>query len=261
MAKQKQGASKKSAKSNSAPKDVRTAAANRTSNKAAQATNSWQSNDILKYASGRDRNADYNNLLTSQNKMGAFDGAAWGRAQAAGYSDTQIRDALEGFRNSKDYANSSLMIGVRPMAVLDNWQGENPETVRAQTMGPVASTSTPSRLVFNPSGGPIGIGRGGNQDQGIGWYTKMGYGEDFSKDPFSTRETMNALENNYYMQTPEGMKRVMDGESPVPTRYIGDKTGAPNQYGGISYGYDKFTSPWAQQYSNNLNYRGSWLNV
>jgi hypothetical protein len=277
MAKQKQRTPQKSTKTSAAaaparstaPKNVRTATASRTPNKAstrtanrvAQAANSWQSNDILKYASGRDRNADYNNLLTSQNKMGAFDGAAWGRAQAAGYSDQQIRDALEGFRGSKDYGNSSLMIGVRPMAVLDNWQNDNPESYRAYTQGPNAQFSTPGRVMFNPAGeSNIGLGRGGLQDRGVTWYSTQGNQDnDLSNSPYTPDVARNILENGYYAQTPQGVDRIMQGESAVPTRWTNNGQDPTKKLG--SQGYDQFTSPWMSAFNTNMGYKGSWLNV
>lgn len=225
-----------------------------------QQANSWQANPILQLASGASRNQDYANLLASRGMTGAFDAASWARAQNAGFSDTEIRNALEAYRQGPQ---GSLMIGVRPEMVLNNWQGENPETVRAQTMGPVAATSTPSRLVFNPLGATNIAGRpgGGNQDLGIGWYTKMGYGEDLSQNPFSATDTMNVLENAYYMGTPEGRQRMMIGESPVPTRYMGDpRTGRPSSMpGSTPFGYNTFTSPSALAYQANLGYRGSWM--
>ena len=63
------------------------------------------------------------------------------------------------------------------------------------------------------------------------------------------------------MNTPEGMARVFEGESPVPTRYMGDPTtGQPSSApGSIAFGYDKFTSPAAKKYLESLQYKGSWL--
>lgn len=224
-----------------------------------QQANSWQANPILQMASGASRNQDYANLLASRGMTGAFDAASWARAQAAGFSDTEIRNALEAYRQGPQ---GSLMIGVRPEMVLNNWQGENPETVRAQTMGPVAGTSEPSRLVFNPLGEqPMGIGRGGNQDRGIGWFGAMGYGEDMSQLAVTPQRVMNVLENSYYLNTPEGRQRMMIGESPVPTRYMGDpRTGRPSSMpGSTPFGYNTFTSPSALAYQANLGYRGSWM--
>lgn len=225
-----------------------------------QASNNWQDNPILRFASGRDRNADYNQLLSSRNLMGAFDGAAWARAQAAGYSDDEIRAALESYRQGPQ---GSLMIGVRPEAVLNNWQNMNPELYRQFAQGPAAQFSAPGQVLFNPLGETnIGLGRGGLQDRGITWYSTQGNADnDLSQGNMPVSTARNVLESGYYLNTPEGRQRMMIGESPVPGRYMGDpKTGRPSSApGSRPFGYNAFTSPSAQAYQANLGYQGSWM--
>lgn len=230
------------------------------SRQVAQQTNSWQNNPILQFASGRDRDAAYNQLLSSRNMMGAFDGAAWARAQAAGYSDDEIRAALENYRQGPQ---GSLMIGVRPEAVLNDWQNMNPELYRQFTQGPAAQYSAPGQVLFNPMGeSNIGLGRGGLQDRGITWYSTQGNADnDLSQGNMPVATARNVLESGYYLNTPEGLQRMMIGESPVPSRYMGDpRTGQPSSLpGSRPFGYNTFVSPSAQAYQANLGYRGSWM--
>lgn len=225
------------------------------SNQQAAASNAWQQNDILKYASGKDRDANYNTLLTNSGMEGAFDGAAWSRAQAAGFSDQQIYDAL-----SQYDGKGSLMIGTRVKGVMDNWVNDNPNSYRAFANGAVQSTSQPGTVTFNPLGVNIGLGTGGLQDVGVSWSSKQGYGgDDFSQYQSTPTDRANMLDSGFYMKTPEGYNRVINGEAPQPYRYMGDKMGNPDSEGGIAYGYDQFQSPAAQAYLNNLNYKGSWM--
>jgi hypothetical protein len=217
----------------------------------------FASDPILAFASGRDRSPEYNTLLSSNNQLGAFDGASWARAQNAGYSDQQIADSLNKYIDSGD---KSLMIGKRPMSVLANWQNDNPNSYRDYAHGPAAEYSSPAQVMFNPLGEiNIGLGRGGQQDQGITWYSTQGSAEnDLSKSLMPKETALNTLENGYYQQTADGFNRMMQGESAAPNRYIGDMEGRPDQYGGYTYGYDTFNSPAAQQYNNNLNYSANW---
>jgi hypothetical protein len=212
---------------------------------------------ILSFASGRDRSQEYNDLLTANNQLGAFDGQSWARAQNAGFSDTEIATALDKYIQSGD---KSMMIGKRPMSVLDNWQNDNPRSYNEYANGYMAPFSANAQVMFNPLGGVnTGLGSGGQQDQGITWYSTQGNeNNDLSGSLMPATTAANLLENGYYQRTPEGFNRMMQGESAVPGRYIGDKEGRPDQYGGYTYGYDTFTSAPAQQYMNNLNYAADW---
>jgi len=225
-----------------------------------QQANSWQANPILQLASGASRNQDYANLLASRGMTGAFDAASWARAQAAGFSDTEIRNALEAYRQGPQ---GSLMIGVRPEAVLNDWQNMNPEAYRQFAQGPAAQFSAPGQVLFNPLGETnVGMGRGGLQDRGITWYSTQGNQDnDLSRGNMPVSTAMNTLESGYYLNTPEGRQRMMIGESPVPTRYMGDpRTGRPSSMpGSTPFGYNTFTSPSALAYQANLGYRGSWM--
>lgn len=216
----------------------------------------WQQDPILKFASGKDRDADYNTLLTNAGKEGAFDGAAWSRAQAAGFSDQQIYDALSQYDDS-----GSLMIGKRVKGTMDNWVNDNPDSYRAFANNSVQDTSQPGTVTFNPLGVNIGLGTGGLQDQGVTWSSKQGYGdgEDYSQYQSTVADRANLLDSGYFMRTPEGFTRMMNGEAPQPYRYMGDKNGTPMSGGEYAYGYNQYNSPAAQQYLNNLNYKGSWM--
>lgn len=180
-----------------------------------------------------------------------FDGASWQRAQAGGFSDQQIRDYLM-------QGNPNLQVGRRPQMVLDNWANENPESYRQYAQGPAAQYSTPGRVLFNPEGEKnIGLGRGGLQDFGISWYSVQGSPEnDLSQAPYNPQVALDILENGRYLQTAEGMQRAMNGESPVPTRYMGNEQGMPTDGGQYAYGYNNYTSPGAQRYAQNANYQG-----
>jgi hypothetical protein len=204
---------------------------------------SWQSSEIGKYATGGE-------VYGGSLGPGVFDAASWMRARnVGGFSDEQIKDYLA-------KGDTGLYIGNRPQAVIDNWATENPKQY-TQYVDPTGENKfEPARVLFNPLGSTnLGIGRGGLQDKGISWYT--------SSNLPSNNQTgeMNVLENSYFMNTPEGMSRVFEGESPVPTRFMGDpKTGQPSSApGSIPFGYDQFTSPAAKKYLESLQYKGSWL--
>lgn len=215
------------------------------------ATPSWQSNSIGRYATGGD-------VYGRSNTEGVFDGAAWMRARnVGGFSDQQIRDYLSS-------GNAGVSIGRRPQMVLDNWATENPMAYNNFANGSAAQFSMPGRVMFNPLGEQnMGLGRGGLQDLGISWYSTQGnQGESFANAPMNNMGgEANLLENNYYIRTPEGMNRIMMGESPVPTRYMGDPTtGRPSSAAGSQpFGYNALTSPAASAYQSRMNYRGSWM--
>lgn len=212
---------------------------------------SWQRNSIGQYATGGD-------VYGRANTEGVFDGAAWMRARnVGGFTDQQIRDYLSS-------GTAGVTIGRRPQMVLDNWATENPMAYNNFANGPAAQYSMPGRVMFNPLGEQnMGLGTGGLQDLGISWYSTQGnQNQNFANAPMGNMAgEQNLLENNYYIRTPEGMNRIFMGESPVPSRYMGDpKTAAPSSAAGsVPYGYNSFSSPSALTYQNNMNYRGSWM--
>lgn len=216
----------------------------------------WQQDPILQFASGRDRSPEYNTLLSNAGMEGAFDGAAWSRAQAAGFSDEEIANAVGNYD-----PKSNLMIGTRVKQVIDNWQNENPYSYRAYANGYAQETSQPGTLTFNPLGVNIGLGTGGLQDVGVNWSSKQGYGdgEDYSQYQSTVADRANLLDSGYYQRTPEGFNRMMSGEAAQPYRYMGNEFGTPMSGGEYAYGYNQYNSPAAQQYLNNLNYQGSWM--
>ena len=178
----------------------------------------------------------------------AFTGDSWHQMQAAGFSDQQIRDSIIAAQQQ------GMQVGERPQMVLDNWANENPDKYREFAQGPAAPYSSPGRVLFNPEGKRnIGLGRGGLQDAGITWYSTQGNPEgDLSNAPFDPQIPLDILENGKYLQSQFGMQRAMDGESPVPHRYMGDDKGTPTNGGQYAYGYNNYSSEGAQAYMQNL---------
>lgn len=218
---------------------------------------SWQTSDIGKYATGGEQ---YGGSLGP----GVFDAAAWMRARnVGGFTDEQIKDYLA-------KGDTGLYIGKRPQAVIENWATENPQTTQAFSGGTPGSLG---RVIFNPLGETnMGIGKGGLQDKGISWYSVMGDETDWSQPGALPMQNISGkgtpylseadiIENQYFMKTPEGMARVFQGESPVPTRYMGNpETSQPSsEPGSVPFGYGKYTSPAASKYLQSLQYKGSWF--